>query len=95
MKLELLYQLHERQCNIIDMLKKCDKRIKDWKEDAEKMHYKIVFGLGWMEAKIQKYEAIKQRLISYYKDIQIRIMMLQPEIELNTTSEMDMATILS
>ena len=93
MNFEELQKLHQRQCNIMDLIKRTIERKKEWLDMAAKEHYRIVFGLNYMRRKIAFHEAVKNRLINYYINQQVKIMMLQPE--LNTTTEMDMATTLS
>lgn len=76
------------------MIDKCDKRAKELQDDLLKPCYYLTIP-NEIKAQIKRLKTIKQRLIEYYKDIQVRIMTLQPEIELNTTSEMDLSTTLS
>lgn len=97
MKAHALLKLHERQCRLIEMIIDCDQRISQKKCDIRSYSKAIpgTYYVGHLTKMILKYRAVKQRLISYYKDIQIRIMTLQPEIELNTSTEMDLVTTLS
>lgn len=93
MKTDKLYELHTKQCNIIDLIKRTDQRQQDWQEMLSKEHYRIVFGTNYLNRKIRFHEAVKNRLINYYIKEQVNIMILQPE--LNTSTEMDLATELS
>ena len=83
MKAHALIKLHERQCKVLEMIIDCSIRINE-----KEMELKNCTGwtssnyASWLKDRNERNKAIKQRLISYYKDIQIRIMMLQPEIEL-------------
>lgn len=87
MKTKYLLALHKRQVDLLDMVTTCEERIKMWKLD------KRIHAGNWIvqsmndhaDKNIARNAAIRQRLISYYKDIQVRIMSLQPEIELNET----------
>jgi len=76
-----LKKLHERQCSLFEMIEKCDKRAKELQDDLLKPCYYLTIP-NEIKSQIKRLKAIKLRLISYYKDIQIRIMTLQPEIEL-------------
>lgn len=92
MKAHALLKLHQRQQSIIEMIIDCDGRITMKKSDLKRITSNTNQENKWWNAftkaeshcedRINRYTAIKQRLISYYKDIQIRIMTLQPEIEL-------------
>jgi len=104
MKAHALLRLHQRQCVIMEMVIDCDKHLARNEPNLKRYEYSNDYYIGiyprqklieYCLRNISKYTAIKERLISYYKDVQIRIMSLQPEIELNTTSEMDLATKLS
>ena len=101
MKANALLNLHQRQCAILELIIDCDTRIYHKGIDlecAKKERWNNCWypkNIYWLEDRIERNKAIRQRLISYYKDIQIRIMTLQPEIELNTTTEMDLVTTLS
>lgn len=101
MKTSALLKLHQRQVDTLEMIIKCNDRLSMWDNDLRQAQKQGSNSIWWphnikrTEEYIYRNKAIKQRLISYYKDIQIRIMTLQPEIELNTTSEMDLSTTLS
>lgn len=97
MKANALLKLHEKQCRVIEMIIDCEQRNAEKKSELKSAlkDYKFSDYISFLIDRSDRNEAIKQRLISYYKDIQIRIMTLQPEIELNTTTEMDIVTTLS
>ena len=105
MKTNALLKLHQRQVDLLDMIIKANNHVNVAKSDLNIIKATTDFKqIAWFQfvgaerdenIKIVKYTAIKERLIRYYKDIQVRIMILQPIIELTTSTEMDMVTTLS
>ncbi len=100
MKTSALLKLHQRQVDLLDMIVKCgnykrgmeaDKRM--YESYTDRWAYVAI--ITHCEKMIERYTAIKQRLIRYYLDIQKRINSMQPTIELNTISEMDLVTVKS
>ncbi len=91
MKANALLKLHQRQVDLLDMIVRCNNNINAYESDIRlyeswKNLWVYQKTINHHKGKVQKYTAIKQRLVSYYKDIQVRIMSLQPELEL-TESE--------
>ena len=93
MRTSALLKLHQRQIDILDMIIKSDNnrisfkwdlkqiedynnraRVKDWLYPDKKNHYLKM---------INRYWAIKERLIRYYIDVQKRIEAMQPQLTIS------------
>jgi len=102
MKTSALLKLHQRQVDVLDMINTCSNRIHSKEVDlrfiqantnqSDKWWYEFTNAEQNAKESIQRLNAIKQRLIRYYIDIQKRITAIQPTIEITTITEMDLLT---
>lgn len=84
MKTSALLKLHQRQVDVLDMIVKAENNRISFERDGyifrKKSDSKWYGDYGMhLDKMVARYEAIKNRLIRYYIDIQERINLLSPE----------------
>ena len=83
MKTNALLKLHQRQVDILDMIIKAQNNRNSFERDGKIFRQKSDshwYGnhLEHLGAMVTRYQAIKNRLIRYYLDVQKRIEAMQP-----------------
>ena len=95
MKANALFNLHKKQQDILYLIIDCDNRTRskemDLRTSIKQGRNNCWFpeNIKWLEERISRNKAIKNRLIMYYIAVQERINKLQPEIIELTPTEAD------